>query len=471
MKSRMDGGPAHARVAPTAGSNHFLLHDLLHAHRGLLCLVVIGRHPVAARVAHDRIGRDHRAAGGTGDLRLAAGGGLGLDRDLHDGLRHLRDRDRHLRGGLRHYGSRVGLHGLGPKSHLGCGRRRDRFDGNGGHRGGRRRHGFDRLFLGEQRFLAIEESLPLFRYFRAVCREVLFLGRELPFAVHELPVPTDLRIERRLLIFEELDDLLLPRGDLGLTRCDVFRVRDRFRVAPANLLFPPHEGIEALREFLLAGDERVLFGEHLLSRRVELLFPVDDGPFTLLELLLAGAHSFLPAVERIPLLREGRPLLIEAPPVFPDLGPLFLERGLALSELRVPGLQVFFEPFQCVQRVEDRSFGHLRCLPMLVHGAEPPRRRRANVSHEFPPVSKIGPRTVSPPFRTSIACFSIEWSTDRIFSTWRYRTSFPRDRSRPSITMPSTRNPSFPRSWLSPFGARSMTTREVSSLSRSILKK
>src|SRR3989442_3996103 len=71
MKSRMDGGPAHASVAPTAGSNHFLLHDLLHAHRGLLCLVVIGRHPVAARVAHDRIGRDHRAAGGTGNLGLA----------------------------------------------------------------------------------------------------------------------------------------------------------------------------------------------------------------------------------------------------------------------------------------------------------------------------------------------------------------------------------------------------------------
>src|SRR5216684_304365 len=70
-KSRMDEGSVHACVAPAAGSNHFLLHDLLHAHRGFLYLVVIGRHPVAARVAHDRIGRNHRAAGGTGDLRFA----------------------------------------------------------------------------------------------------------------------------------------------------------------------------------------------------------------------------------------------------------------------------------------------------------------------------------------------------------------------------------------------------------------
>src|SRR5712691_6561359 len=467
----MDEGSVHACVAPTAGSDHFLLHDLLHAHRGFLYLVVIGRHPVAARVAHDRVGRNHRAAGGTGDLRFAASSGLGLDRDLRDRLRHLHNRDRHLRDRLRRDGSRVGRHGLRPNSRLGCGRRRDGSRGDGGHRDGSGRHGFDRLLLGDQRLLAIEETLPLFRDFRAGCREVLFLGRELPLALHEFPVPTDLRLERRLLVFEELDDLLLPRGDLGLARRDVFRVRDRLRVAPRDLLFPSHERRESLREFLLASDERVLFGEHLLSRGAEFLFPVGDGPFTLLEFLLAGAHPFLAADERIPLIREGRSLLIEDPPVFLDLGPLFLERGLALSELRVPGLQVFFELFQCVQRVQDRSFGHLQCAPMWVRGAEPPRRRRASVSHEFPPVSKIGPRTVSPPFRTSIACFSIEWSTDRIFSTWRYRTSFPRDRSRPSITMPSTRNPSFPRSWLSPFDARSMTTREVSSLSRSILKK
>src|SRR5712664_598560 len=141
-KSRMDEGSVHACVAPTAGSDHFLLHDLLHAHRDLLCLVVLGRHPVAARVAHDRIGRNHRAAGGTRDLRFAfrlggllrgrliletvaarvahdrigrnhraAGGtrdlrfapgsGLSLDRGLRDRLRHLRDRDRHLRDRLR----------------------------------------------------------------------------------------------------------------------------------------------------------------------------------------------------------------------------------------------------------------------------------------------------------------------------------------------------------------------------------
>src|SRR5438445_13710309 len=82
MKSRVDGGSAHARLAPTAGSDHFLLHDLLHAHRDLLSLVVIGRHPVATRVAHDRIGRDHRAAGGTGNLGLALRLGLLLRRRL-----------------------------------------------------------------------------------------------------------------------------------------------------------------------------------------------------------------------------------------------------------------------------------------------------------------------------------------------------------------------------------------------------
>src|SRR5207245_5288123 len=99
--------------------------------------------------------------------------------------------------------------------------------GNSGHLGGSSRHGFDRLFLGEQRLLAIEESLPLFRDFRAGCREVLFLGRELPLALHELPVPTDLRIERRLLVLEELDNLLLPRADLRLTPCPGVRARDR----------------------------------------------------------------------------------------------------------------------------------------------------------------------------------------------------------------------------------------------------
>src|SRR6059058_2979372 len=53
------------------GSDYFLLHDLLHADRDLLRALVVLGHPVAARVTHDRIGRDHCAAGRTGDLRLA----------------------------------------------------------------------------------------------------------------------------------------------------------------------------------------------------------------------------------------------------------------------------------------------------------------------------------------------------------------------------------------------------------------
>src|SRR3989442_1731505 len=54
------------------GSDHFLLHDLLDADRSLLRgLVVVGGHPVAACIAHDRIRRDHRPAGRAGDLGLA----------------------------------------------------------------------------------------------------------------------------------------------------------------------------------------------------------------------------------------------------------------------------------------------------------------------------------------------------------------------------------------------------------------
>src|SRR3989442_12090329 len=53
------------------GSDHFLLHDLLHADGGLLRGFVVVGHPVPACVAHDRIGRDHRATRWTGDLGLS----------------------------------------------------------------------------------------------------------------------------------------------------------------------------------------------------------------------------------------------------------------------------------------------------------------------------------------------------------------------------------------------------------------
>src|SRR5213594_2058834 len=72
--SKPNGVEPPRRVALTRppGSDHFLLHDLLDADRSLLRgLVVVGGHPVAACVAHDRIGRDHRPAGRAGDLGLA----------------------------------------------------------------------------------------------------------------------------------------------------------------------------------------------------------------------------------------------------------------------------------------------------------------------------------------------------------------------------------------------------------------
>src|SRR6266581_1976268 len=265
----------------------------------------------------------------------------------------------------------------------------------------------------------------------------------------------------------------LSRGDLVLPRGDVTRMRRRFRIATGGVLFASHERLEALRELLLSGDELVLLREDTLARRLEFLFALIDRPLLHLELLLAGAKALLAADDRVAFVGEGRPLPFEDAAVFLDLRGPILEGGLALLELGVAGFQAFFDSFQRVECVFDGCFGHLQHPPEeCTMRAEPPRHRRVNGNRRHqPPVSKIGPRTVSPPLRTSTACFSIEWSVDRIFSTCRYRTSLPWDRSSPSNTIPSTRNPSLPRSWLSPSAARSITTRDVSSLSRSILKK
>src|SRR5207247_11257297 len=59
------------RDRPGASSDDLLLQDLLHAHGRLLrAPLVLGSDPVAARVAHDRVGCNHRVAGGAGDLRF-----------------------------------------------------------------------------------------------------------------------------------------------------------------------------------------------------------------------------------------------------------------------------------------------------------------------------------------------------------------------------------------------------------------
>src|SRR2546425_9719356 len=52
-----------------------LLHDLLHGPLLPALVVFLRREPVTARIAHDRIARDHLAARRAGDLpRLALGG-------------------------------------------------------------------------------------------------------------------------------------------------------------------------------------------------------------------------------------------------------------------------------------------------------------------------------------------------------------------------------------------------------------
>src|SRR3989442_12875656 len=68
-----DGG----RGASTSALDDLLLEDLLH--RALLPALVLflRREPMAARVAHDRVARDHRPARGARDLaRLALCGVL-----------------------------------------------------------------------------------------------------------------------------------------------------------------------------------------------------------------------------------------------------------------------------------------------------------------------------------------------------------------------------------------------------------
>jgi len=70
--------------------------------------------------------------------------------------------------------------------------------------------------------------------------------------------------------------------------------------------------------------------------------------FFLLKLLLAGAHSLLATDERVTLVREGSPFLVEYPTVFLDLGRLCLKRALSLLEFCVLRLQAFVELLQRV---------------------------------------------------------------------------------------------------------------------------
>src|SRR5207247_5728078 len=243
------------------------------------------------------------------------------------------------RRGLRHGGWGGCLcDGLRPQSRTGHGLRGKglRCDGWAGR--GRRCRGDPggRLLMSEQLLLSLDEPLRFLRDLPSRGGDVLLFRRESLLAVHELPVPSDLRLEGGLLLFEELHDLLLPRNDLGLPRRDVLRVDGPARVAPAGLLLALHERLQAFRKFLLARDELVLLREDALPRRLELLFALIDRPLFLLELLLSRAEAFLPSDDRVPLFRNGGTLLSEGATVLLDLGGLFLERCVPLSELRVP---------------------------------------------------------------------------------------------------------------------------------------
>src|SRR3990170_3994452 len=343
------------RVRYPTESDDLLLQDLLDADGGLPArLVVVGIHAVATSVAHDRIGRDQRAAGGAGDLglslrlrRLLSRGFLlqavpaGITHDgvrrnhrtarltrglrflafrVDDGLRsRLQDRGRGWSRGPRLDGGRRRLGGL--RSHWSHGLR-DRCGalGDRRRRDGCRGCALRGLLVGQDLLLPLKESARFFRDLRPRRGEVLLLRSQLPLAVHKLAVPGDLGLEGRLLLFEERDDLFLPRRDLVLAGGDLLHVDRGVCVPASEFLLAPYEAVEALREFLFSSEDLVLLLQDPLLGGFELGLLLLDDPFVLLELLLPGAKALLPADEGVPLIHEGGPFLLESAAVLFQFG-------------------------------------------------------------------------------------------------------------------------------------------------------
>src|SRR6267378_1843304 len=315
------------RIAPSSGSNHLLLEDLLHGHGGLLRpFLIVSAQAVAAGVTHDRIRGDHRAAGGTGDFRLAPGDRLSRHGWLCHDLRALNLGG--LGGRHRFWPGRLGVHWdrLWSNSRWrDCGRDHDATcGGRRCDRGGRadRSH---RLLLRDYLLLLLEESLTLLSNFRPGCRNRFLLCSKPLLPVHEFAISIDLRLKRRLLFLEELDDLLLPSRDLTLAGRDLPHVGDRLRVSVHTVLFALHERVEPLHDFLFPTHELILFRQDVLFRCTEFLFPLVDGAFLLFEFLFTSTTALLTADEGISFLRESGPFLLHHPAVFFQLRALVLD--------------------------------------------------------------------------------------------------------------------------------------------------
>ena len=207
------------------------------------------------------------------------------------------------------------------------------------------------MFLSEDLLLLFQQALSLLGDLSTSRSEVLLFRGEFLLAFDEFAVPIDLSLKRLFLILEELHDLFLAGGDLVLAGGNLLPVGKGFRIPMSDLFLSPDEGLEPLREFLLPADELALLRQDLLPRPVELLIALVQTPFLLLKFLLPGPQAFLPPDERIPLVGERSPFLLDDPSVFVELRGLVLECRLALLELRVSRLQALFQLFQCVQRV------------------------------------------------------------------------------------------------------------------------
>src|SRR2546428_873520 len=307
--------------------------------------------PVPTRVAHDRVRGDHRPARGARDL-------AGLPLRLHlrglgfrlggrpDGLGH-RTGDGLRRGLWTHW--RRSERDLGP--HAGGGSGRGLCGRSGDDRGFRGRRGPHVLLSGEESLLPLREPPLILRDLRLRGCDGVLLLREPLLPAQQLGPPLNLGFDCGLLLAQELEDVLLSRGDLPLAGGDLLAGRGDLRVPAVELFLPFHEGLHPAGHILLPPEDVLLLREGLLLRGLELLLPLREAPVLLLELLLPGPHPLLPPDEAVPLLREGGALLLQGLAVRVELPLRLREVGLPLREvllLRLEGL------LRLPQQVRDR---------------------------------------------------------------------------------------------------------------------
>src|SRR5213594_745286 len=360
-----------------------LLEDLLHG--GLLAALVLflGRQAVSAGVTHDRVAGDHRPARRTGDLSRLSG------------FLHLRDDRGGLRRGNRAHrlrrGPRRGLHGRGDGlrsrrrrglrvrlwrgplcGHCRSSRRgRNRLRGRASlHRcgGGRNRRSFpggrrpDALLARDESPLPLREPPLIVRHLASQGSDGLLFLRESLLAGNQVLSPLDLIVERRLLVVEKFDDVLLPGGDLAPPGRELLARGREFGVATLEVLLALHERLHAAGDLLLSLQELLFLREGPLLGSLELLLPLCDRPVLLLEVLLPRAEPLLSADEGVALLRHGGPLLLEALPLPLELLASLLEARLALREFLLLDLQGLLRLAQKIRdRRDSRHSLRLRC--------------------------------------------------------------------------------------------------------------